>query len=105
VPAGQIDQHRAVLRRYLRAGSVEAVQERETAYRYTDLSGLARSLLGVADVGGPVLAAGIGRAGLFPNGAAFKSYTGLAPRASETGETDRKGQPMSRAGSSLLRTP
>jgi len=28
---------------------------------------------------------------------------GLAPRASETGETDRKGQPMSKAGPSLLR--
>ena len=29
---------------------------------------------------------------------------GQAPKASETGETDRKGQPMSKAGSSLLRT-
>ena len=29
---------------------------------------------------------------------------GLAPKASETGDTDRKGQPMSKAGSSLLRT-
>ncbi len=46
----------------------------------------------------------MGRAGRFPTGAAFKSYTGLAPRASETGNTDRKGQPMSKAGSSLLRT-
>src|SRR6478752_2033487 len=46
----------------------------------------------------------MGRPGRFPNGAAFKSYTGLAPRASETGDTDRKGQPMSKAGSSLLRT-
>jgi hypothetical protein len=46
----------------------------------------------------------MGRPGRFPNGAAFKSYTGLAPRASETGNTDRNGQPMSKAGSSLLRT-
>ena len=66
--------------------------------------GLARCLPGVAEVGGPVLVAGMGRPGRFPNGAAFKSYTGLAPRASETGNTDRKGQPMSKAGSSLLRT-
>jgi transposase len=79
-------------------------RERETAYRYADLGGLARSLPGVGDVGGPVLVAGMGRPGRFPNGAAFKSYTGLAPRASETGNTDRKGQPMSKAGSSLLRT-
>jgi hypothetical protein len=40
----------------------------------------------------------------FAAGKKFRSFTGLAPRASETGETDRKGQPMSKAGSSLLRT-
>ena len=32
-------------------------------------------------------------------GKQFRSFTGLAPRASETGDTDRKGQPMSKAGS------
>jgi len=93
--------------RLLRATQAELAghaQERETAYRYTDLGGLARSLPGVAEVGGPVLVAGMGRPGRFGSGAAFKSYTGLAPRASETGNTDRKGQPMSKAGSSLLRT-
>ena len=94
--------------RLLRATQAELAghaQERETAYRYTDLGGLARSLPGVAEVGGPVLVAGMGRPGRFGSGAAFKSYTGLAPRASETGNTDRKGQPMSKAGSSLLRAP
>jgi hypothetical protein len=40
----------------------------------------------------------------FATGKKFRSFTGLVPRASETGETDRKGQPMSKAGSSLLRT-
>ena len=87
--------------RLLRATQAELAghaQERETAYRYTDLGGLARSLPGVAEVGGPVLVAGMGRPGRFPTGAAFKSYTGLAPRALETGNTDRKGQPMSKAG-------
>jgi len=69
-----------------------------------DLGGLARTLPGVAEVGGPVLIAGMGRPARFGSRAAFKSYTGLAPRASETGNTDRKGQPMSKAGSSLLRT-
>jgi hypothetical protein len=29
---------------------------------------------------------------------------GLTPRVSETGDTDRKGQPMSKAGSTLLRS-
>ncbi len=40
----------------------------------------------------------------FRHAGQFRSYTGLAPKASETGETDRTGQPMSKAGSSLLRT-
>ncbi|HEY5113929.1 MAG TPA: transposase [Nakamurella sp.] len=54
------------------------------------MGGLARTLPGVAEVSGPVLVAGMGRPGRFPTGAAFKSYTGLAPRASETRNTDRK---------------
>src|SRR5512144_1013588 len=78
--------------------------ERAHAYRYTDLGALARSLPGLAEVGGPALTACMGDASRFPSGPAFRSYTGLAPKASETGETDRKGQPMSKAGSALLRT-
>ena len=77
---------------------------REQAYRQVDPDQLARSLPGVAAVGGPALAALIADARRFPNGASFRSFTGLAPRASETGETDRKGQPMSKAGPRLLRT-
>jgi hypothetical protein len=65
---------------------------------------LARSLPGLADVGGPALAACMGDPARFRHGKQFRSYTGLAPKASETGDTDRKGQPMSKAGSSLLRT-
>ena len=77
--------------------------ERETAYRWVDPGQLARTLPGLGEVGGPALAAVIGAAHRFPTGAHFKSYLGLTPRASETGETDRKGQPMSKAGSRLLR--
>ena len=77
---------------------------REQAYRWADHGQLARSLPGIAKVGGPVVAAATVRAERFPAGAQFKSYAGLAPRASETGNTDRKGQPMSKAGSCLLRT-
>jgi transposase len=77
--------------------------ERELAYRWADPGQLARSLPGLAEVGGPVLATVIGEASRFPSGAHFKSYLGLTPRASETGETDRKGQPMSKAGSRLMR--
>jgi transposase len=64
---------------------------------------LARSLPGFAEISAPVLIAGMGRPGRFRDGTKFKSYTGLAPRASETGQTGRKGQPMSKAGPSLLR--
>jgi transposase len=78
--------------------------ERERAYRWVDPLELARSLPGLADIGAPALVAAMGEPQRFPTGKAFRSFTGLTPRASETGDTDRKGQPMSKAGSSLLRT-
>ena len=81
----------------------EHAAQREDAYRWTDPGQLARSLPGLATIGGPVLAAVIGDADRFATGAHFKSYLGLAPRASETGNTDRKGQPISKAGSRLGR--
>lgn len=77
--------------------------ERERCYRWVDHGQLARSLPGLAEVGGPVVVAAIGDPARFPSGAHLKSFAGLAPKASETGQTDRKGQPMSKAGSSLLR--
>jgi hypothetical protein len=69
-----------------------------------DPAALARFLPGLADVGGPALAACMGDPARFATGKRFRSFTGLTPKASETGDTDRKGQPMSKAGSSLLRT-
>jgi transposase len=78
--------------------------EREQCYRWVDPLGLARSLPGLAEVGGSALVACMGDPARFRTGKQFRSFTGLAPRASETGETDRKGQPMSKAGSRLLRT-
>ncbi len=92
--------------RLLRAVQTELAEHaarREEAYRWTDRGQLARSLPGLAQVGGPVLTAVMGRPDRFPTGAHFKSFAGLTPRASETGQTDRKGQPMSKAGSTLLR--
>jgi transposase len=77
---------------------------REQHYRQADPGQLARSLPGFAEISAPALVASMGRPGRFRDGARFKSYAGLAPRASETGETDRKGQPMSKAGPSLLRS-
>lgn len=93
--------------RLLRAVQAELAMhaaERETAYRWADPLELARSLPGVAEIGGPALVAAIADPTRFPNGKAFRCFTGLTPKASETGDTDRKGQPMSKAGSSLLRT-
>ena len=78
--------------------------ERESCYRWVDPAGLARSLPGLAEIGGPALVATMGPATRFATAAKFRSFTGLAPRASETGQTDRKGQPISKAGNRLLRT-
>jgi transposase len=93
--------------RLLRAVQAELAghaAERENAYRWVDPLELARSLPGVADISGPALVAAIGDPKRFTTGKQFRSFTGLVPKASETGDTDRKGQPMSKAGSSLLRT-
>jgi hypothetical protein len=46
----------------------------------------------------------MGPASRFANAAKFRCFTGLAPKASETGQTDRKGQPITKAGNRLLRT-
>jgi transposase len=78
--------------------------ERERRYTAVDPDQLARSLPGVATIGAPALVACMGDPARFPSAKAFRSFTGLTPKASETGETDRKGQAMSKAGSSLLRT-
>ena len=93
--------------RLLRAVQAELAAhatEREDAYRWVDPAGLARSLPGLAEVGGPALVACMGDPSRFRRGKQFRSFTGLVPKASETGDTDRKGQAMSKAGSSLLRT-
>ena len=93
--------------RLLRAVEAERVRHetaREDAYRSVDPDQLARSLPGIVTVGGPLLVAVMGDAAQFRNGAAFKAYLGLAPKASETGNTDRKGQAISKAGNRDLRT-
>jgi transposase len=93
--------------RLLRATQAELDRHaaaREAHYQQVDPEQLARSLPGIATVGGPLVVAALGRPGRFATGAQVRAYTGLTPRASETGQTDRKGQPMSKAGSARLRT-
>jgi hypothetical protein len=78
-------------------------QPREQAYLHCDPDQLARSLPGLAAVGGPVVRALLGPADRFAKGSRARSFTGLAPKTSETGESERKGQPISKAGPNLLR--
>jgi hypothetical protein len=107
VPYGELAAEVATEIRLLRAIQAELAihaAAREQHYRQVDPGQLARSLPGFAEISAPVLVAAMGRPGRFRDGTRFKSYVGLAPRASETGETDRKGQPMSKAGPSQLRS-
>jgi hypothetical protein len=78
--------------------------QREVCYQRVDPAALARSLPGLATIGGPALVATMGKARRFATAAKFRCFTGLAPRASETGQSDRKGQPITKAGNKLLRT-
>jgi hypothetical protein len=78
-------------------------EQRDAAYRFSDPSRLAMSMPGLARIGAPTVTAILGRPGRFRSAKQVRSFTGLAPRASQTGESDRKGQPMSKAGNRLLR--
>jgi hypothetical protein len=83
----------------VRAELVGHAEARADAYRWTDPARPAASLPGLAEVGAPTVTAIVGRAARFRTGKgvpllpSFRSFTftGLAPGASETGETDRKG--------------
>jgi transposase len=93
--------------RLLRLAETERARHeaaRDAALAHVDPAGLATTLPGLGPVGATQLLATMGRPGRFRNAAAFKSFTGLAPKASETGNTDRKSQPMSKAGNSALRS-
>ena len=79
-------------------------QARDAAMVHVDPAGLAASLPGLGPVGTTQLVATMGRPGRFPNGGAFKAFTGLTPRANQTGQTDRKHQPMTKAGPRALRS-
>lgn len=67
----------------LRAVQKELAQHatsREQAYQKVDPRGLARSLPGIADVGGPALVAIIGRPGRFPDGPVFARTPASRPK-------------------------
>ena len=76
--------------RLLRAVQTELADhacERERIYRWVDPLELARSLPGLAEIGAPAVVAVMGDPARFPTGKAFRAFTGLTPRASETGDT------------------
>ena len=87
----------------LEAARAPHERRREARYAAVDPAGLARSLPGIAEKGGPLVVAVMGRPGRFANADRFASFTGLVPKASETGETDRKSQAMTKAGNRKLR--
>ena len=62
------------------------------------------SLPGLAEIGGPALVATMGKASRFCHRASSAPSPAWLPRASETGQTDRKGQLHQQAGNRLLRT-
>lgn len=87
----------------LEAARAPHQRRREALYLQVDPDALARSVPGIAEKGGPLATAVVGRAGRFANADRFVFYTGLVPKASETGETDRKGQAITKAGNRKLR--
>ncbi len=87
----------------LEAARAPHERRRERLYVRLDPDTLARTIPGIAHKGGPLATTIVGRAGRFPNADRFASSTGLVPGASETGDTDRKGQPITKAGNRKLR--
>jgi len=79
------------------------VAEREPAYCWNDPAGLGRSLPGLAVVDRPALVA-TWRSLTLPAGRAVPAPCESRPPKSVTFESDHKGQPLSKAGASLLRT-
>ena len=106
VPVQELAAEAAAEVRLLRAIQAELAVHaaaRPKHYLRADPGQLARALPGFAEISAPVLAAIMGRPGRFRGSTRFRSSAGLAPRASQAGESGRKGQPMSKAGPAALR--
>src|SRR5262249_19096005 len=92
--------------RLLRAIAAELAAHataREQHHRHPAPAQPARPLPGSPEISAPALITRRARPARFRAGTKSTPSLGLAPKASETGETGRKGQPLSKAGSSLLR--
>jgi hypothetical protein len=93
--------------RLVRAAEAERARHehaRDAALARVDPAGLGGQPARLGPVGAAQLVAAMGRPGRFPHAGAFKAFTGLTPRANQTGQTDRKHQPMTKAGPRALRS-
>jgi transposase len=82
----------------------DAVMKRiHELYRRLDPEQRLRSLPGVGPLTAAYAFAVAGDVRRFPNAKAFVSFCGLAPRKNQSGQTDRGGQHISKAGNPLLR--
>lgn len=73
------------------------------AYRKADPERLVETLPGIGETIAPAVRAFVGDVRRFPSAKAFVSYFGLAPLKSQSGNTDRTGQRISKAGNRLMR--
>lgn len=73
------------------------------AYRSLDPQRVVKTLPGIGATIAAALRAFISDIRRFPNAKAFVGYLGLAPRKNQSGNTNRTGQRMSKAGNRLLR--
>jgi transposase len=94
--------------RLLRATQAELAAhatKREACYQQVDPAALARSLPGLATVGGPALVATMGPAGRFRRSAKFRSFTGLAPRRRRPARATARANPSPRPATGCCAPP
>ena len=79
--------------------------QRESCYRWVDPAGLARSLPGLAEVGGPALVATMGPATRFATAAKFRSLPALPPRHPRPARPIAKANPSARPATGCCGPP
>ena len=85
-------------------GHVAALEKKiASAYRRADPDRLVETLPGIASTIAPAVRAFVGDVRRFPSAKDFVSYFGLAPLKNQSGNADRSGQRISKAGNRLMR--
>src|SRR5918994_390819 len=94
--------------RLLRATQAELelhAGQREACYQRVDPTALARSLPGLATIGGPALVATMGPASRFATAGKFRSFTGLAPRRRRPARPTARANPSPRPATGCCGPP